>query len=105
MPARYLWLPVAGPKRDRTSLRARLPAALAFVLGHLSRGRRVLVHCDGGALLALHPKPANTSTSLVDKVILGGCAARANALRGLCGALHIVLVARKCIAGQGHPSE
>ena len=105
MPARYLWLPVAGPKRDRTSLRARLPAALAFVSGHLSRGRRVLVHCDDGALLALHLQPANASTSLVDKVMLGGCAARADARRDSSGALHIVLVARKCAAGQGHPSE
>ena len=52
--ARYLWLPVAGPKRDRTALRARLPAALAFVSGHLARGRRVLVLCDDGVALALH---------------------------------------------------
>lgn len=48
-PARYLWLPIAGPKRDRMALRARLPAALDFVAGHLSCGRRVLVHCDDGA--------------------------------------------------------
>ncbi|KAK9845521.1 hypothetical protein WJX81_008456 [Elliptochloris bilobata] len=46
--ALYLWLPVAGPKQDRVALRARLPAALAFVAGHLARGRRVLVHCDDG---------------------------------------------------------
>lgn len=46
--ARYLWLPVAGPKKDRSALRARLPAALGFIAGHRAAGRRVLVHCDDG---------------------------------------------------------
>lgn len=46
--ARYLWLPVAGPKKDRYALHARLPAALGFIAGHRAAGRRVLVHCDDG---------------------------------------------------------
>jgi hypothetical protein len=50
-PGRYLWLPVAGPKRERRALQRRLPAALAFVRAHLAAGRRVLVHCDDGARL------------------------------------------------------
>ncbi len=48
-PGRYLWLPVAGAKRERRALQRRLPAALAFVRAHLAAGRRVLVHCDDGA--------------------------------------------------------
>ena len=40
--------PVAEGKKDRRGLVQHLPKALRFAAEHLSRGRRVLVHCAQG---------------------------------------------------------
>ena len=44
----YRQCPVAEGKKDRRGLVEELPRALRFVAWHLSRGRRVLVHCAQG---------------------------------------------------------
>ena len=46
--ARYLEIPVAEGKRDRTGLEEHLPAALRFVAARLASGSRVLIHCAQG---------------------------------------------------------
>jgi len=73
--ARYLWLPVAGPKKDRFALHARLPAVLGFIAGHRAAGRRVLVHCDDGE----RPRELVTSGTKIPRFCAGrpvgvGCA-------------------------------
>ena len=44
----YLQLPVAEGKRDKTELERWMPIGLVFIIQHLQRGRRVLVHCAQG---------------------------------------------------------
>lgn len=44
----YLKLPVAEGKRDRIQLERWLPVGLLFLLLHIQKGRRILVHCNQG---------------------------------------------------------
>jgi tRNA A64-2'-O-ribosylphosphate transferase len=44
----YLQLPVQEGKRDKTGLEKWMPAGLVFLISHLQRGERVLVHCAQG---------------------------------------------------------
>ncbi len=44
----YLQLPVAEGKRDKKELEKWIPVGLAFLIQHIQRGRRVLVHCAQG---------------------------------------------------------
>jgi tRNA A64-2'-O-ribosylphosphate transferase len=44
----YLQLPVEEGKRDKTELEKWMPVGLVFVIFHLQRGHRILVHCAQG---------------------------------------------------------
>ncbi|OEU06532.1 hypothetical protein FRACYDRAFT_254553 [Fragilariopsis cylindrus CCMP1102] len=44
----YLQLPVEEGKRDRTQLEKWMTVGLVFIIHHLQKGRRVLVHCAQG---------------------------------------------------------
>ncbi len=63
---RYMWLPVASGKRDRSSLLRALAPSLEFLSAHLGMGHGVLIHDDLGERVEglLCQRRATSSTNL-----------------------------------------